>query len=109
VLALERDEARDLTVNIGSGIAHHVLGVAERLAEVTGRQQIQAQITGRYRVGDIRHCFADIRRATDVLSYSPRVLFDDGLVELADWLESQEAVDHVVHACRQLEQRGLTL
>lgn len=109
LLALERDAARDVALNIGSGVPHRVLDVAERLAEVTGRQHVQAQITGRYRVGDIRHCFADITAARELLGYAPRVSLEDGLAELADWLEGQEAVDRVDDARAQLEQRGLTL
>ena len=48
------------------------------------------EITGKYRVGDVRHCFADISLATDSLGYVPRVDLNDGLSDLADWLEKKK-------------------
>jgi dTDP-L-rhamnose 4-epimerase len=57
-------------------------------------------VTGKYRVGDIRHCFADITLARQLLGYEPAVGLDDGLVELAGWLEGQVADDRVEQASR---------
>ena len=57
--------------------------------------------------GDIRHCFADISLARDVLGFAPRRSFDDSLGELADWVCEQRAEDRVHDARRELEQRGL--
>lgn len=56
---------------------------------------------GKYRAGDIRHCFADITRARTVLDYEPRVAHEDGLGELAAWLREQTAdrVDASREAC----------
>ena len=48
-----------------------------------------------YRAGDIRHCFADPARARELLGFEAQVEFEDGMAELADWLEDQEAVDRV--------------
>ncbi len=67
------------------------------------------EVTGKYRVGDIRHCFADISLAEEVLGFQPQVDFDDGLVELAGWLGGQVSVDSVDLATAELEARGLTL
>src|SRR5690349_22258332 len=47
--------------------------LAERMARVLGREDLTAEITGRYRMGDIRHCFADIDRARTELGYQPRI------------------------------------
>jgi dTDP-L-rhamnose 4-epimerase len=60
-------------------------------------------------MGDIRHCFADITRAQSVLGYKPRVSLNDGLRELASWLEGQAAVDNVATARAELAARGLTV
>ena len=108
-LALEHDDAQDMVLNVGSGVPHRIIDVADQIAEVIGRADIQPEVTGRYRVGDIRHCFADISLARETLGYEPRMSLAQGLAELAEWLEGQEAVDHVDDARRQLEQRGLTL
>lgn len=58
-------------------------------------------------VGDIRHCFADIDRAREVLGYRPRVELELGLKELAERLATQEAHDRVEAANRELDRRGL--
>jgi dTDP-L-rhamnose 4-epimerase len=83
--------------------------VAERLAAAVGREDVDPEVTQRYRVGDIRHCFADIGEARRVLGYAPRVSFEDGLQELAAWLEGQIAHDRVGEASQELAARGLSL
>ncbi len=109
VSALEAPADVRAVLNIGSGNAYRVLDIAESLARVMGRSGVGAELTGRYRVGDIRHCFADITRARDVLGYTPRVAFEDGLAELAQWLENQKATDTVSQAHAELSARGLTI
>ena len=66
-------------------------------------------MTGEYRVGDIRHCFADIALARERLGYEPQVALEDGLVELAAWLEGRIADDRVDAASGELAERGLTI
>jgi dTDP-L-rhamnose 4-epimerase len=65
-------------------------------------------LTGKYRVGDIRHCFADITRARECLGYEPQVTLEQGIAELATWLEGQVADDRVDSAAAELQARGLT-
>jgi dTDP-L-rhamnose 4-epimerase len=108
-LALEVDEAAGQVFNVGSGRSYSILEIARRLAGVIGRPGIVPEITWRYRVGDIRHCFADVQRAREVLGYAPRVSFEDGLAELAGWLEGQIAHDRVGEASAELAARGLSL
>lgn len=106
-LALEAPEASGRVFNIGSGESITVREVAERLAAVMGHDGFGAEITGRCRTGDIRHCFADISLARDVLGFVPQVGFDAGLAELAEWLSDQIAIDQVEAATRELASRGL--
>jgi len=108
-LALDSERAAGEIVNIGSGEVVTVSEVARRLAEVSGRGEIEPEVTGKYRVGDIRHCFADISRARELLGYEPRVDLDTGMAELAEWLEGQTAEDQVESAHDELAARGLTL
>jgi dTDP-L-rhamnose 4-epimerase len=108
-LALESEHARGVAVNIGSGNAYTVRGIAERMAKVMRKDYITPEITGKYRVGDIRHCFADISSARALLGFEPQVRFEDGLAELAEWLDGQSAEDHVDEARQQLASRGLTV
>lgn len=108
-LALERTDVEGDALNVGSGRSSSVLEIAERLAAVTERRGLEPEITGKYRVGDIRHCFADITRASELLGYRPRVPLDEGLAELAGWLEGQVAADRVDQARAELAARGLTV
>ncbi len=94
--------------NIGSGRAHTIRDVAHMLAAILGKP-IEPDICGKYRVGDIRHCFADISEAQRALGYAPRVTLEEGLVELAQWLQEQAAEDRVADASRELAARGLTV
>jgi len=108
-LALELPEANGRVFNVGSGHNFTVREVAERMSRVMNKTFIEPQITGKYRAGDIRHCFADISLARRVLGYEPRVSFDEGLSELVEWLEGQVAVDRVAQASAELSRRGLTV
>jgi dTDP-L-rhamnose 4-epimerase len=108
-LALEAPGADGEVFNVGSGQPLTVRDVAARLARVLGKESIEPEIVGKYRVGDIRHCFADITKAQAVLGYRPQVTLDQGMAELAAWLESQAAVDRVAQASAELASRGLTI
>jgi dTDP-L-rhamnose 4-epimerase len=105
-LALEQDAADGRSINIGSGESATVTEIANKLAEVLG-VEIEPEITGRFRAGDIRHCFADITLAHDLLGYRPERLLADGLAELATWLGTQTAEDRVDDATAELVTRGL--
>jgi len=108
-LALEVQEADGHVINVGSGQPVTVREVAARTAAVLNKEQIEPVITGKYRVGDIRHCFADISLARRVLGYEPRVSFSDGLADLAHWLEGQIAHTAAVDVEAELSARGLAL
>ncbi|HEX2121397.1 MAG TPA: NAD-dependent epimerase/dehydratase family protein [Thermoanaerobaculia bacterium] len=109
VLAMEKaPEVAGQAFNVGSGRNYTVLEVGRRLAEVLGKK-IEPEITGKYRVGDIRHCFADISLTRSMLGYEPQVQLEDALIELAQWLEGQIAVDKVQQAAAELSARGLTV
>jgi dTDP-L-rhamnose 4-epimerase len=95
--------------NVGSGERFTVREIADRMAAMLGREYLQAEITGKYRVGDIRHCFADVVQARTTLGYVPCVAFDEGLAELVAWLGGQTAADRVAEASAELAARGLTV
>jgi dTDP-L-rhamnose 4-epimerase len=107
-LALDAPGAVGRVFNVGSGRSYTVLEVAGMMGGILG-MSIDADVCGKYRVGDIRHCFADIALAREVLGYRPEVMLEDGLVELAEWLRHQAADDRVDAASRELAARGLTV
>jgi dTDP-L-rhamnose 4-epimerase len=94
--------------NIGSGEARSILQVAGAVIQALGCP-VEPVITGKYRIGDIRHCFADISKARRMLNYTPRVAFSEGVAELAEWLAGAQAQDNFMQASMELDRRGLTL
>jgi dTDP-L-rhamnose 4-epimerase len=106
-LALEKPEAAGCAINISSGKAMTVLDVAQRTVRALGRRDIEPEVTGKYRAGDIRHCFADVSLAQRVLGFEPEVRLEQGLEDLAGWLEEQTAEDKAVEARAELAARGL--
>lgn len=107
LLAMERSEGDGMALNIGSGRPITIRDVASVMAQEL-EKEVTPEITGKYRAGDIRHCYADISLARNVLGYQPRYDFRDGVAELVDWLRSQTAVDRVTEASQQLSAFGLT-
>jgi dTDP-L-rhamnose 4-epimerase len=107
ILACEKDEANGEVINIGSGHPYSIREIAERLAGVMNRTDLLPIITSAYRAGDIRHCYAGIDKAKQLLGYKPSVNLDEGLTELTGWLSRQEANDGFDLAGKELERRGL--
>jgi dTDP-L-rhamnose 4-epimerase len=108
-LALEFEAAPGHVFNIGSGQPITIRALAQRLAVSLGLPSIEPQMTARHRIGDVRHCFADIELARSILGYEPRVSLDEGLHEYCAWLANQEAFDRIDDARRELDTRGLTI
>jgi dTDP-L-rhamnose 4-epimerase len=106
LLALEHPAAAGEVFNVGSGESVTVREIAARVAAALGRE-IEPQITGTYRAGDIRHCFSDIAKARNELGYAPQVALHDGIAQLAGWLAHQTAEDRAHQAVEELRQRGL--
>ncbi len=107
ILALEHPDAPGQVFNIASGHDVSIAEVGATLASAMGVPHLTPEVMGKARVGDIRHCFADIQLAHEVLGFEPRRTFDDSLGELAEWVRQQQAEDRVQDARRELEQRGL--
>jgi dTDP-L-rhamnose 4-epimerase len=107
LLALETITGTGRVYNIGSGVRRSILSIGRDLASVMGCPSLTPHVLGKYRVGDIRHCFADIGLARSELGFTPQVDFRAGLEELAEWLGGQTAVDAVDRAKEELENRGL--
>jgi dTDP-L-rhamnose 4-epimerase len=106
-LALTTDAVGEV-FNIGSGEPRSVLEIAASVIRALNAS-VEPVVTGKYRTGDIRHCFADIGKAQQLLKYEPRVKFEEGLSELAEWLSRTTATDNFMHAASELDRRGLTL
>jgi len=95
------------TFNIGSGQDRSVTEVAKALAQAMGKNDVEPEIVGKTRIGDIRHCFCDTRLAREEMGFEARQDFGAGMAELAIWVQQQTAEDRVSHATAELEARGL--
>ena len=106
-LALETESVAGHAFNIASGQKLTILDLARRFARALGKGHIEPEVTGKYRVGDIRHCFADVSKARKLLGFKPEVALDDGMRDLAGWLEGQVPEDRVTEARAELAAKGL--
>jgi len=107
-LALENPKVDGEVFNVGNERTYGVNEVAELIAKALDKD-IQPEITGQYRVGDIRHCYPDMTKARNGLGFQAKIALEDGIGELAEWVAQQEAADHVETMRRELNQRGLAL
>jgi dTDP-L-rhamnose 4-epimerase len=107
-LAIESASADYQVLNVGTGRPISVVGVGQALAHELGWTG-GFEITGKFRAGDIRHCFADISRIQRLLGYQPRVTFEDGVRELVTWVAGQQAGATGGDAHAQLAAHGLVL
>jgi dTDP-L-rhamnose 4-epimerase len=89
--AIVSDRANGLAVNVGSGVPTTVREVVAGLSRVFG-EKAQARVSGNYRLGDIRHNFADLKLARETLGFQPQVPFLEGLAKFASWVQQQPRV-----------------
>ncbi len=106
LLAMTAATAVNDYFNVGTGRTTTVLDVARVMGRALGKD-IEPTIVNKFREGDIRHCVSDISKAQRVLGYQPRVQFEAGMQELAEWVSHQQAVDLVEKARQELEKRKL--
>ncbi len=105
VLAIDSDKLDYDFFNVGTGRALTIKEVAGILIKLYKKDLIP-EVVNRYRVGDIRHCYADITKIK-ICGFAPKVKLEDGMRDLAEWGERVEAVDRVAEADSELEKRRL--
>jgi len=107
VTALDADLPDGATMNLGSGAPTSVLALVDQLL-ASGGFDVPVRVTGQYRVGDIRHCYADLRLANRLIGFEPKVTLADGLSRFCAWAESQPAhEDRLEQATAELRARKL--
>ena len=105
--AIERPLPGTGVVNIGSGVPRRIEDVARALARVAGLPDVEPRVTGQFRRGDIRHCFADVHRARAWLGFAPRVSWEAGIAELAREAAERPVRDGLAGAEAELRARAL--
>ena len=88
-LGIEKEEANGQVFNVGTGVPTTVLEVAEGLIRLYGKE-VPVTISGNYRLGDIRHNYADLKKIESLLGFSPSVSFAEGLQQFTAWVKAQE-------------------
>lgn len=107
ILGIEKEEANGHVFNVGTGIATDVLTVAKTLISKYGIE-VPLKISGNYRLGDIRHNFADITLARTLLGFEPKWTFDAGIEEFAKWVNAQEVhEDRYEISIEEMKKKGL--
>ena len=107
VLGIEKETANNQVFNVGTGVATDVITVATELSKNYGIQ-IPITISGNYRLGDIRHNYADISKAKQLLGFEPKISFQEGLKQFTDWVNTQEVEeDKYQQSIEEMKAKGL--
>ncbi len=107
ILGIEKDAANYEVFNVGLGKAIDVKTVAETLVK-TFNSHSKVEVSGSYRLGDIRHNYADLTKIKVKLGFVPEVSFHDGILKFAQWVDSQEvAEDKYEQSLNEIKQKGL--
>jgi len=89
ILGIEKEEANYDVFNVGAGVQTDVLTVANALKREYN-SNVNTIVTGNYRLGDIRHNYADLTKIKNKLGFEPKYDFDAGINLFAKWVNSQE-------------------
>ena len=107
ILGLEKEEANNQVFNVGTGVATDVITVAESLSKNYG-VEVPITISGNYRLGDIRHNFADLTKINSTLGFEPKFSFEQGLKQFTDWVNTQEVQeDKYQKSIDEMKAKGL--
>jgi dTDP-L-rhamnose 4-epimerase len=107
ILGMEVPEANGHVFNIGTGVATDVLTVAQTLCEKYGIQ-VPIVVSGNYRLGDIRHNYADITLARNILGFEPKWDFSAGIGEFCKWVDGQAVQkDNYDASIAEMKAKGL--
>ena len=107
ILGIEKHEANGEVFNVGSGVATTVKEVAESLKEFYD-SDISISISGKYRLGDIRHNYADLSKIKSLLGFTPKYNFQEGIFKFVKWVKTQEVKeDKYEKSIQELKQKGL--
>lgn len=107
ILGLERDEANNEVFNVGSGKSTDVLTIAKTLIELYD-SKVKIHISGNYRLGDIRHNYADLTKIKDKLGFYPKVDFNIGIEKFVNWANHQTIMeDKYEKSISEMKAKGL--
>ena len=107
ILGLEVEGISGRAFNIGTGVATDVLTVANTLKKYYGIE-VPLTVSGNYRLGDIRHNYADISLANNLLGFEPKWSFDAGIEKFVEWVNKQDVQEDKYEASiKEMKRKGL--
>lgn len=107
ILGIENEEANNEIFNVGTGIPTDVLTVASSLIK-NYNKYVPVTISGHYRLGDIRHNYADLTKIKNKLGFSPKFSFEQGLKQFTNWVDNQEVQqDNYTKSIEEMKSKGL--
>ncbi|MEJ8591099.1 SDR family NAD(P)-dependent oxidoreductase [Riemerella anatipestifer] len=107
ILAIEKEESNNQVFNVGTGVATDVMTVANELVKNYGIQ-VPIRVSGNYRLGDIRHNYADLTKIKTLLGFEPKVSFEEGLKKFTEWVNTQEVEeDRYQKSIEEMKKKGL--
>ncbi|MFB3170431.1 SDR family NAD(P)-dependent oxidoreductase [Neobacillus sp. 179-C4.2 HS] len=107
ILGIEKEEANFESFNVGTGVPTTVIEVANVLKEKY-QSKTEIEISGNFRLGDIRHNFADLTKIQEKLGFTPKVSFEEGISKFVDWVNQQEVVeDRYQKSIEEMKKKGL--
>ena len=107
ILALENNKVNNEVFNVGSGVGTSIKVVAKLLKEKYNGN-IELVVSGKFRIGDIRHNIADLTKVNAVLGYKPQIDFKSGISKFVDWVKTQKVQeDKYEDSIEELKQKGL--
>ncbi len=107
ILGLEKEEANGEIFNVGTGVATDVVTVAQTLISNYGFDTPMT-ITGNYRLGDIRHNYADLTKINNKLGFTPKVDFEEGIRRFTNWVNTQEVKkDNYEKSIAEMKEKGM--
>ncbi|TDT46347.1 dTDP-L-rhamnose 4-epimerase [Maribacter spongiicola] len=107
ILGLEKEEANGEVFNVGTGVAIDVITVAKTLIASYGIE-VPLTVTGNYRIGDIRHNYACLKKIEKTLGFSPKVDFERGISNFTSWVDTQEVKeDNYDKSIAEMKKKGM--
>lgn len=107
ILGIEKEEANGHVFNVGTGVATDVMTVTKELMKHYG-VQVPINISGNYRLGDIRHNYADISKIEKLLGFKAKVSFSEGIKNFTAWVNKQQVqVDRYSESINEMKEKGL--
>ncbi|MBC7726684.1 MAG: NAD-dependent epimerase/dehydratase family protein, partial [Microbacteriaceae bacterium] len=107
VLALFNPSAANEVFNVGAGTPVDVMTVARTLVRLLGTE-VPIAVSGNFRIGDIRHNYACLQKAKNLLGFTPQFDFEAGIRLFCDWVKTQGPVQSDYEgSIAEMKQKGL--